>query len=183
MRQTPDPCARRGRRLAFRHAGSPAGSQDPVPGALNGTGQISYLSWPRSPGHDSRSAISSAFPVLPRAKPRSSSAPTAAATSCPVGSPHHSRTLCPCISPYPSTERETKLMLRRRDSPAGSRSNHGSWRRDTWPGPLRSGPRIRALLDGRTSRWAGPRRSCAWSTPLGRGVGLCANQRVRTSRQ
>ena len=31
---------------------------------------ISYLSWPRSPGHDSRSAISSAFPVLPRAKPR-----------------------------------------------------------------------------------------------------------------
>ena len=106
-----------------------------------------------------RAALSRAFPVLPRAKPRSSSAPTAAATSCPVGSPHHSRTLCPCISPYPSTERETKLMLRRRDSPAGSRSNHGSWRRDTWPGPLRSGLRIRALLDGRTSRLGCPRRS------------------------
>ena len=71
----------------------------------------------------------------------------------------HSRTLCPCVSSYPSTERETKLMLRRRDSPAGSRSNHGSWHRDTWPGPLRSGPRIRALLDVRTSRLGCPRRS------------------------
>ena len=160
MRQTPDPCARRGRRLAFRHAGSPAGSQDPVPGALNGTGQISDLSWPRSPGHDSRSAISSAFPVLPRAKPRSSSAPTAAATSTALWAAliiHARSALVSVRTPLRSVK--LNLCYETRGSPAGSRSNHGSWRRDTWPGPLRSGPRIRALLDGRTSRLGCPRRS------------------------
>ena len=59
MRQTPDPCARRGRRPFDIF--DDAGIYNPVPGALSGAGQISYLSWPRSPGHDSCSAISS-FP-------------------------------------------------------------------------------------------------------------------------
>ena len=57
MRQTPDPCARRGRRPFDIF--DDAGIYNPVPGALSGAGQISYLSWPRSPGHDSRSATSS----------------------------------------------------------------------------------------------------------------------------
>ena len=44
-----------------RRGFSPPACRDPVPGALNGTGQISDLSWPRSPGHDSRSATSSQY--------------------------------------------------------------------------------------------------------------------------
>ena len=109
-------------------------------------------------------------------------APSLPCYNRPAKSPSESKT-SHYITQDVAARRSLFLGNRRAAPRANSRSNPCSSQKDTAPAPWRIRQDIGALLDGRRSRSAGPRRSSSWGTPPGRGVGLCANQGVRTSRQ
>ena len=119
----------------------------------------------RRPSHARRLLTAIRSTLTPRAYPASESKTSHYITRCRAGA------------------RRSLFLENRRAAPqANSRSTPCSWRRGTGPAPWRTRQDIGARRGARRSRSAGPRRSCAWCTPLGRGVGLCANQGVRTSR-